>query len=84
MRSPATRLTLALCASVLLWSGCAHNVVIPDPTVPHQVAKTTKVKVWVEKGDGKKVMQEIQLPEGWWIAGPPVVDPMTFDGKTFD
>lgn len=69
------RLALALLASALLSSGCAHRTVIPDPTVPHQVAREAEVEIWVQAADGKKVRQKVRLLEGWWIAGPPVVEP---------
>jgi hypothetical protein len=67
---------LALCVSVPLSSGCVpRRLVIPDPTVPHQVAKETTVRIWVEAPDGKRVAADVRLLEGWWIAGPPVVEP---------
>jgi hypothetical protein len=69
------RLVLALSASALLFSGCVKRTVIPDPTVPHQVAKETGVQIWVRAPGGKWVKQEVRLLEGWWIAGPPVVEP---------
>lgn len=64
-----------LAASAMLWLGaCAHSQVIPDPTVPHQVAKEAQVQVWVRAPDGKMVAQRVRLLQGWWIAGPPVVE----------
>lgn len=76
MRSSPTRLRLALLASAMLSSACASvgRLAIPDQSVPHQVAEETKVKVWVEIEDGKKVPIEVRLLEGWWIASPQVVD----------
>jgi hypothetical protein len=68
------RLALVLLASVPLSSGCVKRVVIPDPTVPHQVAREAEVMIWVETATGKKVAQKVRLLEGWWIAGPPVVE----------
>ena len=70
------RLVLALLGSALLSSACVpRRLVIPDPTVPHQVAKETTVQVWVQAPDGKRVATPVRLLEGWWIAGPPVVEP---------
>jgi hypothetical protein len=66
---------LVLIGSALLSSGCAHRQVIPDPTVPHQVAEECEIKIWAEKADGTKVKTKVRLLKGWWIAGPPVVEP---------
>lgn len=75
MKCQATRLGPALLASAMLFGGCVTRTVIPDPTVPHQVAKEADVEIWVETAAGKKVRQKVRLLEGWWIAGPPVVEP---------
>jgi hypothetical protein len=57
---------------------CAPKVmVIPDPNVPHQVAKETTVEVWMRLPDGRLASQEVRLLKGWWIAGPPVVESTT-------
>jgi len=74
------RLTMiALAASTTLWSGsvgCSPRVqVIPDPTIPHQVAKEAEVEIWARRADGTMARQKVRLLEGWWIAGPPVVEP---------
>ena len=71
------RLVFVLIGSGLLYSSCVpHAAVIPDPTVPHQVAEEAVVKVWVDTTQGVKVKQEVRLLPGWWIAGPPVVEPL--------
>jgi hypothetical protein len=75
MKSLRRLLVGGLCASAMLCSSCAHRKVIPDPTVPHQVAEEAEIVIWVEQANGKKSKQEVRLLEGWWIAGPPVVDP---------
>ena len=69
------RLAPVLLASALLSSGCIKRTVIPDPTVPHQVAREAEVEIWVQAPGGNKVKQKVRLLEGWWIAGPPVVEP---------
>lgn len=70
-----TRLVLVLFASGMLSLGCVpHRLVIPDPTVPHQVAKEARVQVWARAPDGKLVAQDVRILKGWWIAGPPVVE----------
>lgn len=68
------KLVSALFVSGLLCSGCVKRTVIPDPTVPHQVAREAEVEIWTDAADGKKVRQKVRLLEGWWIAGPPVVE----------
>jgi len=68
------RLASVLLASALLSSGCVKRTVIPDPTVPHQVAREAEIEVWVQLAEGKKAKQKVRLLEGWWIAGPPVVE----------
>ncbi len=73
------RTMIALGASMMLWSasaGCSPRVqVIPDPTIPHQVAKETEVEVWARRADGTMAPQKVRLLKGWWIAGPEIVDP---------
>jgi len=75
-KSPPTRTALALTASAMLSIGCAHQAAIPDPTVPHRVAKEAEIVIWVRLPDGKFVKAPARLLPGWWIAGPPVVEPM--------
>lgn len=69
-----TIMSALLASAMLLTVACAHSQAIPDPTVPHQVARETAVTVWVRQPDGKMVEQTVRLLKGWWIAGPPVVD----------
>ena len=66
----------ALGVSAMLCSACVPGkVVIPDPNVPHQVAKETTVKIWVRTADGGMSAVPVRLLEGWWIASPQVMDP---------
>ena len=70
------RIATAAVASLLLSSACVpHQLVIPDPTVPHQVAKEVEVYVWARLPSGELARQHVRLLEGWWIAGPPCVEP---------
>jgi hypothetical protein len=65
---------LLACASVSL--GCLpHQVMIPDPRIPHRIAEEATVTVWVRGPDGKLVKQEVKAFEGWWLASPEVVGP---------
>ena len=67
------RIGFTLLASALLC--CAPKVTaIPDPTVPHQVAKEAAVEVWVRLPDGRLASQPVRLLKGWWIASPPLVE----------
>lgn len=68
---------LALLAFVALSStACVSSPqVIPDlQTVPHRVAQPTQVTVWARGPDGKVTEVEIEMPAGWWIASPQVVE----------
>lgn len=66
----------ALAASAILLIACGHSkLAIPDPTVPHKVAKETQVIVWCRLPDGQMVKCPVRILPGWWIAGPPVIEP---------
>lgn len=68
------RIVLTLLASGMLSTGCATRKIIPDPTIPHQVARESEVTIWARAADGKKVKQQVRLLEGWWVASPPLVE----------
>ncbi len=73
------KIALALFASALLSSAssCVHSrPAIPSPTVPHRVAEEAELVVWVRLPDGTFAKQKVRILPGWWIAGPPVVEPM--------
>jgi hypothetical protein len=52
---------------------CTTQRVIPDQRIPHRVAEEASVKVWARKPDGSMHMITVDVPEGWWVAGPLVV-----------
>jgi len=66
----------ALGASVMLSLGCgSSHLAIPDQTIPHRVAEEVpRVVVWCRLPDGKMTKCEVRLLDGWWIAGPSVVE----------
>jgi len=70
------KIVLVVIASVMLSpaSGCFRRAAIPDPTIPHRVAKEAEVEVWVRLPDGRLTRVKVRLLKGWWIAGPPVVE----------
>jgi hypothetical protein len=68
-------LWLFVIASVMLSAGCVKRNMIPDPTLPHEVAKETEVEVWCGAPDRKLVRCKVRLLPGWWVASPQVVDP---------
>ncbi len=69
------RTVFVLACSATLSIGCgASRLVIPDPTIPHQVARESEVEIWARGQDGKMSRVKVRLLEGWWIAGPPVVE----------
>lgn len=68
-------IAFALVGCTMLSLGCgASRLAIPDPTIPHQVARETEVEVYVRLPDGKMTRAKVRLLKGWWIAGPPVVE----------
>lgn len=75
-----TAIVLFACGTLsLLSSGCSmlpRTTTIPSPTVPHRVAEEATVKIYVRRPDGQLTVEAVRLPSGWWIAGPPVIEPM--------
>jgi hypothetical protein len=71
------RTALALCASAALsLTSCAGKGVIPDPTIPHRLAKEADVVLWMRQPDGTMKQVPARALAGWWLAGPPVVEPL--------
>ena len=68
------KIAFVLVISAMVSCGRAQ-LVIPDQRVPHQVAEETCVKVWVRLPTGEMSPVTVRLLEGWWIAGPQVVEP---------
>jgi len=69
------RLTLGLFVSAMLSTACVNvRPVIPSATVPHQLARPVKATIWAKGADGKMHEVQVTVPEGWWVAGPPVVE----------
>ncbi len=72
-----TKLVSALFVSALLTIGCVPpRLVVPNPTVVHQVAERGTLVLYLETADGKLVPTKVEIPAGWWVAGPPVVESM--------
>lgn len=70
------RTLLAGIVFVTLSAGCATTPkVLPDPSIPHRVAKDGKVTIYVRQPDGRLKKEEVKLQEGWWIASPQIVEP---------
>lgn len=60
-------------------SGCSmlpRTTTIPSQNVPHRVAEDVTLKIWVRRPDGQLTTETVLCPSGWWIAGPPVIEPM--------
>jgi hypothetical protein len=68
------RIVFALFAFAMLSNCGVSRLAIPDPTIPHQVAKETEVEIYTRLPDGKLSKTKVRLLKGWWIAGPPVVE----------
>jgi hypothetical protein len=61
---------------VLSLTSCAGRGVIPDPTIPHRLAADADVVLWMRQPDGTLKKVEAHALAGWWLAGPPVVEPL--------
>lgn len=62
----------------LLLSGCSllpSERSLPDPNVPHRVAETAVLKVWVRHPDNSLVEETVRIDPGWWVASPQTIDP---------
>jgi hypothetical protein len=70
-----TRRVLYSLAFALPLLGCPKRNVLPDPSVPHQVAQEARIRVWCRAPDGKQVKCRVRLLEGWWVAAPELVEP---------
>ena len=69
-----TKTALALLASVMLCSGCApRTTTLPDRSVPHRVAATARVQVWVRRPDGLLAREVVLVEPDWWVAAPEAV-----------
>jgi len=64
-----------LCACATLLPGCFAPRVIPDQSIPHQLAAPATLTVWLTMPDGRKVDQAMAFPAGCWIAFPAIVSP---------
>lgn len=61
-------------ASVMLSSGCVTTrAVLPDPAIPHEVAKEVEIEVWCGTPDRHLKKCTVRLLDGWWVASPQVV-----------
>jgi hypothetical protein len=80
------RTALAVLASSLLCTACPRGAqVIPDPSVPHQVASETTVEVWARLPTGEMARTRIRLLEGWWVVAPEVADhPTSYEVEQAD
>lgn len=67
------RIGFVLGACGMLLTACPKRVVIPDPSVPHEVAEETTAYVWVRTPEGKLSKQKVKVLPGWWLASPEVV-----------
>ena len=65
---------LCVIAFALLSAGCPKRLVIPDPNVPHQLAKGADLTVWCGTPDRKAARCKVRVEEGWWVASPQAVE----------
>ena len=67
---------LVLIASAMLLAGCLGHRVAPDQRIPHQLARPARATILVEAETGRWIKLRVEIPAGWWIAGPNVVEPL--------
>lgn len=67
---PGLALWLLLSVSGL---ACHKVVVIPDPKIPVRLQEDFQGKICVPIGNGSCIEQEGKIPEGWYCAGPEVM-----------
>jgi hypothetical protein len=72
--------SLVVLVSALLCSACTPTLVVPDPSIPHQLAADAKGVILVKHPNGQVERQEVRLPAGGWYASPQVVDPVSGGG----
>jgi hypothetical protein len=67
---------LALIASVMLFAmpGCGPDRALPNPSVPHRLAKPADAVIYVRTSSGDLQEQEVTIPDGWYIAAPALVE----------
>lgn len=63
---------LALLAFGMLSLGCVHRTVLPDPSIPHRLAREAKVQVYVRAPDGTLIEQKVRILPGWYVVSPEV------------
>ena len=70
---------LALIASVMLLPGCLflpQERALPNPAIPHRIAETCTLPIWVRRPDHSLVKETVRVDPGWFVASPQVVEPI--------
>jgi hypothetical protein len=65
---------LALLGSGMLSVGCVSSQVVPDQSIPHQLAADTCGVILVKHPNGQVERQKVRIPAGYWIASPQTVE----------
>lgn len=66
---------IVLASTGMLSIGCgANKLVIPDPTIPHEVAQDSEVWIWARTSDGKMAKVKVRLHEGDWCADQTLIE----------
>jgi hypothetical protein len=67
-----------LAVSALLLQGCLFlpkQRSLPNPAIPHQVAESSTLTIWVRRPDNSLVKETVRVDPGWFVASPQVVEP---------
>ena len=68
------RTALVLLAFGTLSASCVPKAtVVPDWSIPHQLARPTQAYLLLAKPDGGFMEGKFVLPQGWWCISPEAV-----------
>lgn len=55
--------------------GCgASRLVIPDPTIPHQLSRDADAYIWVRTSEGKMSENKVKFRTGDWCASQTLIE----------
>ena len=77
-KSSQTLTASGLLVSALLLQGCMflpQERALPNPAIPHQIAESSTLTIWVRRTDNSLVKETVRVDPGWFVASPQVVEP---------
>ena len=76
-KSSQTLTASGLLVSALLLPGCLflpQERALPNPAIPHQIAESSTLTIWVRRPDNSLVKETVRVDPGWFVASPQVVE----------